>query len=128
MLLFTVFYKPKCSSNELLPQGILEKGLLRTDPSSFSCSNDINPLKFPTYMSLSCAHALSEYLKSEAVFFPSCTNTTISFTDSVTQCAVLLADSALLAQGQPGGNTVACTAVIILLFYFFHNHISDFFS
>lgn len=71
---------------------------------------------------------LSEYLKSEAVFFPSCTNTTISFTDSATQCAVLLADSALLAQGQPGGNTVAGTAVIILLFYFFHNHISDFFS
>lgn len=61
----------------------------------------------------------SPSLKSEAVFFPSCTNTTISFTDSVTQCAVLLADSALLAQGQPGGNTVACTAVIILLFYFF---------
>lgn len=58
MLLFTVFYKPKCSSNELLPQGMLEKGLLRTDPSSFSCSNDINPLKFPTYMILSCAHAL----------------------------------------------------------------------
>lgn len=125
MLLFTVFYKPKCSSNELLPQGMLEKGLLRTDPSSFSCSNDINPLKFPTYMILSCAHALRV---SEAVFFPSCTNTTISFTDSVTQCAVLLADSALLAQGQPGGNTVAGTAVIILLFYFFHNHISDFFS